>query len=84
MLKSIGQGSSVIKMGQYKPLKFESQTTNQKNYQDFKLQARPTVQTQTVKPVISKARPSHFDTFNKKEFIQHSMKKSALDAIPYP
>lgn len=71
-------------MGQYMPLKFESQTTNQKNFQDFKLQARPKVQTQAVKAVISKAMPSHFDTFNKKEFIKHKMEKSALDAIPYP
>ena len=43
MLKSIGQGKAVITMGQYMPLKFESQTTNQKNFQDFKLQARPKV-----------------------------------------
>ena len=42
------------------------------------------MQTQAVKAVISKAMPSHFDTFNKKEFKQHKLEKSALDAIPYP
>jgi len=42
------------------------------------------VQTQAVKAVISKAMPTHFDTFNKKEFVKHRMEKSALDAIPYP
>lgn len=62
----------MIALSQYIPHKFESETTNQKAYQGFKLQTRPKVQTQKVNPVSSKAMPTHFDTFNKKEFVKHN------------
>ena len=86
MLKEIGtKGSSnIIGLSQYKPHKFESETTNQKAYQGFKLQSRPKVQTQKVGAVMSKAMPSHFDTSNKRELVEHKYKVSELDLIPYP
>lgn len=85
MLKQIGQSSNaVISLTQYKPQRFESETTNQKVYQGFKLQGKPKVQTQKVAPVMSKANPSHFDTFNKKDYVKHNYKVSQLDFIPYP
>jgi hypothetical protein len=89
MLREIGQSqgrssSNVIQLKAYRPQRFESETTNQKAYKGFKLASRPKVQTQEVKPVISKALPSHFETFNKKEFVQHKIKVNQLDLIPYP
>jgi hypothetical protein len=86
MLRSIGQGgnAAMISLSQYRPHKFESETTNMKAYQGFKLQSRPKVNTQKVGPVMSKAMPTHFDTFNKKEFVKHDYQVSQLDLIPYP
>ena len=88
MLASIGQvggsAKNVIGLRQYKPAQFESKTTNMDTYKGFKLVAKPKVQTQVVQPVISKALPTHFDTFNKKEFVKHNFKQSPLDFIPYP
>lgn len=85
MLKKIGQGSgAMIGLSQYKPLKFESKTTNQNTFKGFKLQGKPQTQTQKVDPVASKAIPSHFDTSNKKDFIKHKYEVCKLDLIPYP
>jgi len=80
MLRSIGKAegrkSTVIGLKQYRPLAFESETTNQKAYQGFRISAKPKVQTQKVEAVMSKALPSHFDTYNKKEFVKHDYKVS--------
>ena len=87
MIRSIGQGGSsskVINLTSYKPLKFESETTNQRTYKGFKLANKPKVQTHNAKAVISKALPSHFDTLKQKDFVKHELKISALDLIPYP
>ena len=53
-------------------------------YKSFVLKSAPKIKTQVVKPVMQKAVPSHFDTFNRKDFIKHNYKVSQVDLIPYP
>jgi hypothetical protein len=87
MLRTIGQNNSssnLINLSSYKPLKFESETTNQKTYKGFKLVSKPQVQTQQVPAVVSRAVASHFETMKQKDFVQHEYRVSQLDLIPYP
>lgn len=72
MLKTIGQGTSaVLKLSAYKPAAFESTTTNNKTYKEYKLAHRPKIVSEKVEAVRSKALPSHYDTSNRKEFVKH-------------
>jgi hypothetical protein len=75
---------SLCRVSHYQPQKFEFETTNQKNYQAFKLNSRPGTTKPVVDPVVSKTFSGHFDTFHKKEYKKHDLRVPEIDLIPYP
>eukprot|EP00347_Sterkiella_histriomuscorum_P011610 403371794 len=84
MVAELGKQSSNLKVNHYQPQQFDFETTNQKVYQAFKLTNRPTTSKPVVEAVRTKAFPQHFDTQNKKEFVQHQIRVPEIDLIPYP
>ncbi|CDW76087.1 UNKNOWN [Stylonychia lemnae] len=81
MIASLGKTSSV---NHYQPHQFDFETTNQSEYKPFRLANRPITQKPVVEPVRTKAFPLHFETQNKKEFVQHQIRVPEIDLIQYP
>ena len=70
MLNNIGtKNQGMMTLNQYRPHPFESITTHQKSFKEFKFKAKSKVDTRAAEVVKSKALSTHFDTSNKKDYV---------------
>lgn len=81
--------SNNLKLSGYVPTNFDFQTTNSKNFKDFRfVEAHPPEQVKKCAPIVhpvqTKSLPGHFKTVNQRELRKHPAAAQVVDRIPYP